>query len=100
MTYAIIGSGAIGHAIATQFARQGIDVMLANSRGPASLVDIAREKRRRRGQAAAGAVSHDGNPPRVQAERCCVLEDPAQTGVAIFHRPRERRFCRWKRPTP
>jgi predicted dinucleotide-binding enzyme len=42
MTYAIIGSGAIGHAIATQFARQSIDVMLANSRGPASLVDMAR----------------------------------------------------------
>ncbi|TPK70855.1 NADPH-dependent F420 reductase [Mesorhizobium sp. B2-4-12] len=42
MTYAIIGSGAIGHAIATQFARQGIDVMVANSRGPSSLTDMAR----------------------------------------------------------
>jgi len=42
MTYAIIGSGKIGHALATQFARQGIDVMLANSRGPDSLRDTAR----------------------------------------------------------
>ncbi|MBZ9844047.1 NADPH-dependent F420 reductase [Mesorhizobium sp. CA5] len=42
MTYAIIGSGAIGHAIATQFARQGIDVMVANSRGPSSLAEMAR----------------------------------------------------------
>jgi 8-hydroxy-5-deazaflavin:NADPH oxidoreductase len=43
MTYAIIGSGAIGRAIASQFARNGIDVLLANSRGPASLVDLVRE---------------------------------------------------------
>jgi predicted dinucleotide-binding enzyme len=42
MTYAIIGSGAIGHAIATQFARKNIDVLLANSRGPSSLTEIAR----------------------------------------------------------
>lgn len=41
MTYAIIGSGAIGSAIATQFARAGLDVQLANSRGPASLQDLA-----------------------------------------------------------
>jgi 8-hydroxy-5-deazaflavin:NADPH oxidoreductase len=43
MTYAIVGSGAIGHALATQFVRQGIEVMLANSRGPSSLVATARE---------------------------------------------------------
>lgn len=41
MTHAIIGSGAIGSAIATQFARAGIDVHLANSRGPASLDELA-----------------------------------------------------------
>jgi predicted dinucleotide-binding enzyme len=41
MTYAIIGSGAIGGALATQFARKGIDVLVANSRGPASLADLA-----------------------------------------------------------
>ena len=41
MTYAIIGSGNIGHALATQFSRKGIEVMLANSRGLGSLVDIA-----------------------------------------------------------
>lgn len=43
MTYAIVGSGAIGHAIATQFVRQGMEVMLTNSRGPSSLVDTVRE---------------------------------------------------------
>ncbi len=41
MTYAIIGSGAIGGALATQFARKGIDVLVANSRGAASLADLA-----------------------------------------------------------
>jgi predicted dinucleotide-binding enzyme len=40
MTYAIIGSGAIGHALATQFARARIEVLLANTRGPASLVEL------------------------------------------------------------
>jgi predicted dinucleotide-binding enzyme len=40
MTYAIIGSGAIGTALATQFARNNIDVLIANSRGPASLADL------------------------------------------------------------
>jgi predicted dinucleotide-binding enzyme len=43
MTYAIIGSGAIGHAIATQFARARMEVMLANTRGPASLSELVRE---------------------------------------------------------
>ena len=38
MSFAIIGSGAIGHALATQFARCDIDVLVANQRGPASLV--------------------------------------------------------------
>ena len=42
MTFAIIGSGAIGHALATQFARSKVEAMLANSRGPASLAEIAR----------------------------------------------------------
>ncbi len=40
MTYAIIGSGAIGSALATQFTRKGIDVLLANSRGPSSLAKL------------------------------------------------------------
>ncbi|BCG03673.1 NADP oxidoreductase (plasmid) [Paraburkholderia sp. PGU19] len=35
----IIGAGQIGAAIATALARQGIAVMLSNSRGPASLKD-------------------------------------------------------------
>lgn len=43
MTYAIIGSGAIGSALATQFARTGMDVLIANRRGPDSLGDLARE---------------------------------------------------------
>ena len=34
MTYAIIGSGAIGSALARQFARSNINVLIANSRGP------------------------------------------------------------------
>ncbi|PSJ40935.1 NADPH-dependent F420 reductase [Allosphingosinicella deserti] len=37
MSYAIIGSGAIGSALARAFARKGIDVVIANSRGAASL---------------------------------------------------------------
>jgi len=41
MTYAIIGSGAIGTALATQFARNDIDVLIANSRGAASLAGLA-----------------------------------------------------------
>jgi 8-hydroxy-5-deazaflavin:NADPH oxidoreductase len=40
MTYAIIGSGHIGSAIAGQFARAGIDAVIANTRGPESLSDL------------------------------------------------------------
>ncbi len=43
MTYAVIGSGAIGSAIARLFARKGIDLFVANSRGPASLDDLIAE---------------------------------------------------------
>jgi predicted dinucleotide-binding enzyme len=43
MTYAIIGSGAIGRALATHFARQGIEVLVANKRGPKSLVELVGE---------------------------------------------------------
>jgi predicted dinucleotide-binding enzyme len=39
MSYAIIGSGAIGGALAKQFARSKITTVMANSRGPASLAD-------------------------------------------------------------
>lgn len=41
MTYAIIGSGAIGGAIASQFARSGIDVKVANARGPETVEPLA-----------------------------------------------------------
>ncbi|WP_267221410.1 NADPH-dependent F420 reductase [Dyella silvae] len=37
MSYAIIGSGAIGGALAKQFARSNIKAVIANRRGPASL---------------------------------------------------------------
>lgn len=40
MSYAIIGSGAIGSALASQFARQNMDVLVANSRGPESLAEL------------------------------------------------------------
>jgi hypothetical protein len=43
MTYSIIGSGKIGSALARHFARQGISVTLANSRGPESLAPLAKE---------------------------------------------------------
>ena len=43
MTYAIIGSGAIGTALARQFARKSIPVKIANSRGPASIAPLASE---------------------------------------------------------
>ncbi|MBB3222665.1 NADPH-dependent F420 reductase [Pseudoduganella umbonata] len=36
----IIGAGAIGQAIAKQLVRAGIDVILSNSRGPASLAGV------------------------------------------------------------
>jgi 8-hydroxy-5-deazaflavin:NADPH oxidoreductase len=39
MSYAIIGSGAIGGALAKQFARSKIKAVIANRRGPTSLSD-------------------------------------------------------------
>jgi len=41
MSYAIVGSGAVGTAIATHFATNGIEVTIANTRGPESLVSLA-----------------------------------------------------------
>jgi predicted dinucleotide-binding enzyme len=43
MTYSIIGSGNIGSAVARQFARKGINVAIANTRGPESLAPLAKE---------------------------------------------------------
>ncbi|MEO7065356.1 MAG: NADPH-dependent F420 reductase [Rhodanobacter sp.] len=43
MTYSIIGSGSVGTALARQFARSGITVGVANTRGPASLASMAKE---------------------------------------------------------
>src|SRR5882672_7014790 len=41
-THAIVGSGNIGTALARLFARAGIDVSIANTRGPDSLAGLAR----------------------------------------------------------
>jgi hypothetical protein len=43
MKYAIIGSGAIGSALARQFSRKSIPVAVANARGPASLGPLVDE---------------------------------------------------------
>jgi len=43
MKYAIIGSGAIGTAIARQFARHDLRVQMANTRGPESLKALVNE---------------------------------------------------------
>lgn len=43
MTYSIIGSGRIGAAVARQFARAGLDILIANKRGADSLADLVRE---------------------------------------------------------
>ena len=43
MKYAIIGSGKIGCALARAFARQNIEVGIANTRGPASLAALTKE---------------------------------------------------------
>lgn len=43
MNYAILGSGAIGTALARQFARKAIPVRIANRRGAASLAGFADE---------------------------------------------------------
>lgn len=41
-TIGIIGAGAIGKAFAQALARQGIEAVIANSRGPATLQDVVR----------------------------------------------------------
>ena len=43
MKYAIIGSGKIGTALARAFARNNIEVAIANSRGPKTLVSLTEE---------------------------------------------------------
>jgi len=42
-SYSIIGSGAIGSALAGHFASRSIEVLLTNNRGPASLEDLVRK---------------------------------------------------------
>ncbi|MES2265070.1 MAG: NAD(P)-binding domain-containing protein [Pseudomonadota bacterium] len=43
MTYAIIGAGKVGAALARHFASAGIDVAIANTRAPETLAEIANE---------------------------------------------------------
>ncbi len=43
MAYSIIGSGSVGSALARQFARSGVAVGIANTRGPDSLGAITRD---------------------------------------------------------
>jgi predicted dinucleotide-binding enzyme len=43
MTYAIIGSGHVGTALARQFARNRIAVLICNTRGPDSLNELVNE---------------------------------------------------------
>jgi hypothetical protein len=43
MNYSIIGSGNVGTALARQFARSGITVGIANTRGPSSIKALASE---------------------------------------------------------
>ena len=43
MNYSIIGSGSVGTALARQFARSGIAVGIANTRGPDSIASTAKE---------------------------------------------------------
>jgi 8-hydroxy-5-deazaflavin:NADPH oxidoreductase len=43
MKYAIIGSGKIGTALASIFARKNIEIGIANSRGPETLESLAQE---------------------------------------------------------
>ncbi len=43
MTYSIIGSGSVGKALASQFARSNITVGIANTRGPDSIASIAKD---------------------------------------------------------
>lgn len=43
MTYSIIGTGNVGKALARQFARSGISVGIANTRGPDSIASTVEE---------------------------------------------------------
>ena len=43
MNYSIIGSGAVGTALARRFASSGITVGVANTRGPDSIASLAKE---------------------------------------------------------
>jgi predicted dinucleotide-binding enzyme len=43
MTFSIVGSGLVGKTLAGIFAKQGVEVLIANSRGPQSLSEITAE---------------------------------------------------------
>jgi 8-hydroxy-5-deazaflavin:NADPH oxidoreductase len=60
MAIGIIGAGRMGSALASQFTKAGYEVVLANSRGPASLADLVRQlgPKARAGTAAEAAAQH------------------------------------------
>lgn len=43
MKYSIIGTGNVGQALASLFAKSGIEVAIANTRGPESIALLAKE---------------------------------------------------------
>lgn len=43
MTYSIIGAGSVGLALASQFARSGITVSIANTRGPQTVAPLIQQ---------------------------------------------------------
>jgi predicted dinucleotide-binding enzyme len=44
MKYAIIGTGNVGAALARQFSRAGIEVSIANTRGPDTIAALVSEQ--------------------------------------------------------
>jgi hypothetical protein len=86
MSYAIVGFGAIGQALARAFARKSIDVSVASHRPREALVPQALAI----GPAAGctrGRHDHPGGPVRGTSRRC---EGPPELGRHDGHRRHER----------
>ncbi|MDM0032474.1 NADPH-dependent F420 reductase [Variovorax sp. J22P271] len=76
MTYSIIGSGNVGASLATQFARSGITVKIANTRGPESIAAMAEEL----GSEIVPATLHDALKADV-----VILAVPFRAHTAVAH---------------
>src|ERR1700677_1818837 len=92
MSYAIVGFGKIGQALAHAFARKNIDVTVASRRPPEALATEARAIwTHGRRQVAAGCTrgrhNHLGGPVRGTSRGC---EGPAELGRQDSHRRDER----------